>query len=821
MIAGRPRRPGGSLTCAGWPASSTARGVESRALVAMTDALAHRGPDGEGYAALGDEPRARVLVTARRSPRVPARIRAGLGHRRLTIIDPTDDSAQPMRDAVRALRPRLQRRALQLRRAALRAGTRRPDVLHRGRHRGGAAGLGALGSGVPGALRRHVGVRDPRRGAPAARALPRPLRHQAALLHARRRRRCASRRRSRACSRRWTTPEADESVVAGFLLSGADTGPETFFQGIRRLPAAHLLEVPLDDPRARRRGATGSSPTRSTPTATTRRPGSPSCSGTASGSTPAATSPVGTCLSGGLDSSSIVCTASALKADGLLPASYRHQAFGYVPPDEAVSERRWMDMVVERTGVALEEVRPAPERFDGVAGDDRAPAGRAVRVDQHRGAVVRVRGGARGRDEGHARRPGRRRGARRLPRLSGDDRRRHAQRAPAARVRAAGARSSAPARRVAAAGRDGDRDAARLRSGSVAGRLRSSDGRDRPPAAGQRARRAAASAACPPAPPLPTDLQALLRHQVQTSLPSLLRYEDRNSMAHSIEARVPFLDHRLVELAFRLPAARARCGAPTRSGVLREAMKGVLPEPIRTRRDKLGFRADPRSGGTLRARASRRAGGQRDRGREPVVRRGRGARVHRRRPDGSGARLPAVADHQRQAVGARPLARMRGARICAWPTASEGYVARRPAADAALHAPVTLLDGTRETRGRLVLDTAHRQLHAVRDRQGVRGLPRVAVRGSTRCSVSSPASGATMPERTMLDYGCGPGDDLTGLALYSGAAQLIGLDVSATALGLTSRRLALHGVAPRPHHAPPGRRLHAGDPAGGSRPSTT
>ena len=92
--------------------------------------------------------------------------------------------------------------------------------------------------------------------------------------------------------------------------------------------------------------------------------------------------------------------------------------------------------------------------------------------------------------------------------------------------------------------------------------------------------------------PLPTDLQALLRHQVQTSLPSLLRYEDRNSMAHSIEARVPFLDHRLVELAFRLPAETKVRGADTKR-LLREAMRGVLPEPIRTRRDKLGFRADP------------------------------------------------------------------------------------------------------------------------------------------------------------------------------------------------------------------------------------
>jgi asparagine synthase (glutamine-hydrolysing) len=94
--------------------------------------------------------------------------------------------------------------------------------------------------------------------------------------------------------------------------------------------------------------------------------------------------------------------------------------------------------------------------------------------------------------------------------------------------------------------------------------------------------------------PAPTDLQALLRQQVQTGLPSLLRYEDRNSMAHSIEARVPFLDHRLVELAFRLPPETKVRGADTKR-LLREAMKGVLPELIRLRRDKLGFRADPRA----------------------------------------------------------------------------------------------------------------------------------------------------------------------------------------------------------------------------------
>jgi asparagine synthase (glutamine-hydrolysing) len=75
-------------------------------------------------------------------------------------------------------------------------------------------------------------------------------------------------------------------------------------------------------------------------------------------------------------------------------------------------------------------------------------------------------------------------------------------------------------------------------------------------------------------------------------LPALLRYEDRNSMAHSLEARVPFLDHRLVEFAFTLPD-RWKISGITTKYVLRRAMAGILPEGTRTRRDKIGFRADP------------------------------------------------------------------------------------------------------------------------------------------------------------------------------------------------------------------------------------
>jgi asparagine synthase (glutamine-hydrolysing) len=73
-----------------------------------------------------------------------------------------------------------------------------------------------------------------------------------------------------------------------------------------------------------------------------------------------------------------------------------------------------------------------------------------------------------------------------------------------------------------------------------------------------------------------------------SSLPTLLHYEDRNSMAHSIESRVPFLDHRLVELLFQFPADLKINDGWTKF-VLRKSMDDVLPKEIQWRTDKKGF----------------------------------------------------------------------------------------------------------------------------------------------------------------------------------------------------------------------------------------
>jgi asparagine synthase (glutamine-hydrolysing) len=62
-------------------------------------------------------------------------------------------------------------------------------------------------------------------------------------------------------------------------------------------------------------------------------------------------------------------------------------------------------------------------------------------------------------------------------------------------------------------------------------------------------------------------------------------------MAHSVEARVPYLDHRLVDVAFALPEERKIDGV-TPKAVLRAALSDVLPSSVLARRDKIGFRAD-------------------------------------------------------------------------------------------------------------------------------------------------------------------------------------------------------------------------------------
>lgn len=71
-------------------------------------------------------------------------------------------------------------------------------------------------------------------------------------------------------------------------------------------------------------------------------------------------------------------------------------------------------------------------------------------------------------------------------------------------------------------------------------------------------------------------------------LPMLLHWEDRNSMAQSVESRMPFLDFRIVEFCLSLPDEfKLRQGVTKR--IMRTALSGILPEAIKKRRDKIGF----------------------------------------------------------------------------------------------------------------------------------------------------------------------------------------------------------------------------------------
>jgi asparagine synthase (glutamine-hydrolysing) len=85
------------------------------------------------------------------------------------------------------------------------------------------------------------------------------------------------------------------------------------------------------------------------------------------------------------------------------------------------------------------------------------------------------------------------------------------------------------------------------------------------------------------------DLKRRLLQDFRTySLPPLLRYEDRASMAHSLEARLPYLDQELVDYILTLPRTAIIHNGWTRA-IVRQALHGVLPRKVEARRKKIGF----------------------------------------------------------------------------------------------------------------------------------------------------------------------------------------------------------------------------------------
>jgi asparagine synthase (glutamine-hydrolysing) len=251
---------------------------------------------------------------------------------------------------------------------------------------------------------------------------------------------------------------------------------------------------------------------------------------------------IGTCLSGGLDSSAVA----------------------YVASDPQMSERRWIDAVTETTGIATHLVKTDPAtlatRVPAIVASQDEPFGSASIAVQ---ALVFERAASEGLKV----------------MLDGQG----------ADEVLGGYLTYLPARATDL-----------LRSGRFAAWLglerdhRKTLGRPVLGATGvgSLARHAIGGRIRGTKRPAASFRELLLTQTTAYGLPALLRFEDRASMASSVESRVPFLDHRLVDFAFSLPDDYKVIDAVTKR-VLREAIGPMMPSEIAARRDKIGFRADP------------------------------------------------------------------------------------------------------------------------------------------------------------------------------------------------------------------------------------
>ena len=283
--------------------------------------------------------------------------------------------------------------------------------------------------------------------------------------------------------------------------------------------------------------------------------------------------PVGTSLSGGVDSSAIVCLSAELAGD------HRRHAFTARFRGYERDEWDFAQAVAQAAGVVVHHsVEPTPaellEDLDALVRDQEEPFGslsiyaqwRVMKAAREAGVTVLLDG--QGADELFGGYDG----------IGGWA------------ARALGPRAMA---RAAAAGRAPRAELARAVGAELmpaAVRRRHRRGRCSPYVT---AAVAAAAVRTEPAPvpgggdssPLRREL---LREAFGTSLPELLRYADRDSMAHSREARLPFLDRRIAEFALSLPPQFLQRDG-VRKAILRDAVRGLVPDVVLDRTDKVGF----------------------------------------------------------------------------------------------------------------------------------------------------------------------------------------------------------------------------------------
>jgi asparagine synthase (glutamine-hydrolysing) len=558
--------------------------VDLRLLEAMTQAQAHRGPDGEGYVLLDPTGHGKplpVMGSLSASLRsVAPGYAVGLGHRRLAVLDLSPLGRQPMSSEDGAAwityngevyNYRELRQDLQQRGRVFRSMTD-TEVVLQAYLEWGAACLqrlnGMFAFAVWDGHRNRLFCARDRLGM-------KPFYYRAS------RDRVAFGSEIKALLEDSTpTRSPNLKLIHDFLVLGLqDHTDETFFEGIRQLRPGHYLLVedgrlevrkwwdldhadtqgaPSDDEAVRSFGALFEDAVRLHLRSDVS---------------------VGSCLSGGLDSSSIVCLIRRIQREERL------QTFSACFDDPACDERPFLRDVVAHAGADGVEVVPDGRRlFDEmplVLWHQEEPFGgtsylaqwAVMRAASERGVKVLLDG--QGGDELLCGYPGY--WGSYLTDL-----------ARALKVRTFAREARAYGKNPQAVHETVFSNAARamLPAGVVSGARRWLKGHaswvNRDFAMRYRStpmyeRR------------FPTALENHVAAYLQThSLPALLHHEDRNAMAFSIEARLPFLDVRLVDFLMRLPA-----GLKLRHGrskyVLREAMAGIIPESVRARADKMGF----------------------------------------------------------------------------------------------------------------------------------------------------------------------------------------------------------------------------------------
>jgi asparagine synthase (glutamine-hydrolysing) len=376
---------------------------------------------------------------------------------------------------------------------------------------------------------------------------------------------------------------ANERIVRDYVLHDwFDHTDETFFAGIRKLPAAHTLMFDRNGLRLRRFWELA------------RRDATP---GDQEEAVRAlfidavrlrlrSDVSIGTCLSGGLDSSAVACTIDHLlktEAENARPIGDRQQTFTVYFEQAGFDERAYARTVVEQTRSqphwitftatdlvdnlpAIIEAHDEPFRSTSICAGwyvMRAAAEAGIKV------VLDGQGG----DEVFA----------------GDPAYFSARYAD---LLARGKLATLAGELVAHGRMHGGRNALRAAArpfvpARVQQRLRERHtGSDRLLHADLRGMPATFDLSSHGHPDRLRDL--LARILTVRGLPELLHAEDRNSMTHSIEARVPFLDYRLVEYLFSIDGGDLIQRGRTKA-ILRRALDDLLPPAVSARTDKLGF----------------------------------------------------------------------------------------------------------------------------------------------------------------------------------------------------------------------------------------